>query len=125
MDLVANSTRYDTVLISGDSFLKSQAAKIMATLRQTDLKVVANSKDYLRQGALFGVVADFYTIGQRCGDILLRVQSGEDITQIPIGSIRTPELIINQDTATRLNIDIPTEMEQEVRFITPSNDDSS
>ncbi len=123
--LTINDGRFDTVLIPGDSYLKSQAAKVMAALRKTNLKTIANSVDYIREGALIGMVADFYTIGQSCGDTLLRVQSGKNIAQMPIGTIKFPDIMMNQDTIQRLNIKIPPEMEQKIHLIASETDGSS
>ncbi|WP_419905031.1 ABC transporter substrate-binding protein [Kiloniella sp.] len=123
--LSINARHFDTVLIPGDSYLKSQAAKAMAVLRKTNLKIIANNVDYIREGALIGLVADFYTIGQNCGDMLLSVQAGENIAQMPIGSILLPDIMMNQDTIHRLNVEIPAEIIQTIHFITSETDGSS
>jgi ABC-type uncharacterized transport system substrate-binding protein len=96
----------DAVYLPQDSFLVSQAKLIGAELKAAKVKSIASIKEYVDDGALMGVVPDYYDLGKAAAMIVHRHQGGEKLQNIPVQTANEPVLVINQSTSRALNVDI-------------------
>ena len=96
----------DAVYLPQDSFLVSQAKLIGAELKAAKVKSIASIKDYVDDGALMGVVPDYYDLGKAAAMIVHRHQGGEKLQNIPVQTANEPVLVINQSTSRALDVDI-------------------
>ena len=96
----------DAIYLPQDSFLVSQAKRIGAELKAAKVKSIASIKGYIDDGALMGVVPDYYDLGKAVAMIVHRHQRGEKLQNIPVQTANEPVLVINQSTSQALGIDI-------------------
>jgi ABC-type uncharacterized transport system substrate-binding protein len=97
----------DAVYLPSDSFLVSNAKLIGSQLRTAKVKSIGAIKSFIENGALMGVVIDYYQLGRAVAKIVDRHQKGEKLQNIPIGKVKEPYLLINKTTSDILNIKIP------------------
>ena len=105
--LIDQSLHVDVVYLPSDSFLASNAELIGSCLRTAKVKSIAATKRFVENGALMGVVTDYYSLGKTVASIVDRHQKGEKLQNIPIERVEKPYLIINKTTSDILNIRIP------------------
>jgi putative ABC transport system substrate-binding protein len=105
--LIDQSLHVDAVYLPSDSFLASNAELIGSCLRTAKVKSIAATKRFVENGALMGVVTDYYSLGKTVASIVDRNQKGEKLQNIPIERVERPYLIINKTTSDILNIRIP------------------
>jgi ABC-type uncharacterized transport system substrate-binding protein len=80
---------------------------IGAQLRLAKIKTIGAVKPFIDHGALLGVVAAYYDLGQMAAGIVDRHQKGRPLQQIPVGTVTHPRLVINKTTSQLLNITLP------------------
>jgi ABC-type uncharacterized transport system substrate-binding protein len=97
----------DAVYLPSDSFLVSNAELIGSRLKTAKIKSIGAIKRFIENGALMGVVVDYYQLGKTAAGILDRHQKGEKLQNIPIKRVEKPYLVINKTTSDILNINIP------------------
>ena len=97
----------DAVYLPSDSFLVSNAKLIGSQLRTAKVKSIGAIKSFIENGALMGVVIDYYQLGRAVAKIVDRHQKGEKLQNIPIEKVEEPYLVINKTTSNILNIKIP------------------
>ncbi|MFQ5804604.1 MAG: ABC transporter substrate-binding protein [Candidatus Methylomirabilales bacterium] len=104
--LIDKSVAVDAIYLPNDSFLLSRAKLIGRQLRAARVKSIAAVKSYIDNGALMGVVADYYKVGKAAARIVDRHQKGERLKYIPIYRDREPKLVINRATLKALNMKV-------------------
>jgi putative ABC transport system substrate-binding protein len=80
---------------------------IGSRLKTAKIKSIGAIKRFIENGALMGVVVDYYQLGKTAAGILDRHQKGEKLQNIPIKRVEKPYLVINKTTSDILNINIP------------------
>ena len=105
--VIDKSILVDAVYLPSDSFLVSNAELIGSQLRVAKVKSIGAIKSFIENGALMGVVIDYYQLGRTVARIVDRHQKGEKLQNIPIEKVEEPYLVINKTTSDILNINIP------------------
>ncbi len=100
----------DAVYLPQDSFLVSNAQLIGTELRAAKVKSIGSLKTYIDNGALMGVVPDYYESGKAVATIVDRHQKGNKLQNMPIVTQKNPTLVINKTTRQALNVEIPKDM---------------
>lgn len=67
----------------------------------------------VQRGALAGIVYDEYQIGKDVGKIVRRVLKGEPVRSIPISAPSTSKTMVNEETASKIGIVVPTDIKQQ------------
>jgi len=106
-NLTANPDQVDAVYLPLDSFVLTKAKEIGAALRSAGVKSIGALKVYMTNGALLGVVPDYYKLGKRVADIVHRHQGGEALANIPVAGVEESTLIVNRTTAGMLKVTLP------------------
>ncbi len=115
--LIDKSILVDAVYLPPDSFLVSNAELIGSQLRAAKVKSIGAIKGFIENGALMGVVFDYYQLGRTVAGIVDRHQKGEKLQNIPIEKVEEPYLIINKTTSDILNINIPEAILQKATIV--------
>ncbi len=105
--VIDKSILVDAVYLPSDSFLVSNAELIGSQLRTAKVKSIGAIRNFIENGALMGVVIDYYQLGRTAARIVDRHQKGEKLQNIPIERVEEPYLVINKTTSDILNINIP------------------
>ena len=109
-NLIDKSIVVDAVYLPSDSFLISKAKLIGTQLRVAKVKSIGSLKPFINNGALIGVVPDYYEMGRVAAKIVDRHQKGEKLQDIPVQQgyrIKEPTLMINKTTSDILDFKIP------------------
>ncbi len=108
--LIDKSVVVDAVYLPSDSFLISSAKLIGSQLRVAKIKSIGSIKAFIDNGALIGVVPDYYEMGRAVATIVDRHQKGEMLQDIPVHQgyrTKEPILMINKTTSDILDFNIP------------------
>ena len=105
--VIDKSILVDAVYLPSDSFLVSNAGLIGLQLRTAKVKSIGAIRRFIENGALMGVVIDYYQLGRAAARIVDRHQKGEKLQNIPVQRVEEPYLVINKTTSDILNINIP------------------
>jgi putative ABC transport system substrate-binding protein len=105
--LIDKSVVVDAVYLPEDSFIVSNAKLIGSRLNLARVKSFGSIRSYTENGALMGVVSDYYELGRAVALIVDRHQKGEQLQNIPVETTKDPKLVINKTTADLLQITIP------------------
>lgn len=101
------SDEIDAVFLPPDSFMVSNSRKIGSYLREINMKSIGSIKTFIENGALIGVVGDYYHLGVLAANIVNQHRAGEPLETIPVRSHVQTTLLINYATATSLGVEIP------------------
>ena len=108
--IIDKSIHVDAVYLPSDSFLISSAKLIGSQLRVAKVKSIGSIKAFIDNGALIGVVPDYYEMGRAVTTIVDRHQKGEMLQDIPVYQgyrTKEPILMINKTTSDILDFNIP------------------
>ncbi len=105
--LTDRSVVVDAVYLPLDSFLITQAGEIGAKLRAAKIPSIGAQKKFMGNGALLGVIPDYYALGQEVAMMVHRHRNGEALGDMRIGTVKEPILMINETTRQALDITIP------------------
>ncbi|MFN2126461.1 MAG: ABC transporter substrate binding protein, partial [Anaerolineales bacterium] len=89
-------------------------------IRTAKIKSIGSVKAFIDNGALIGVVPDYYEMGRAVATIVDRNQKGEMLQDIPVHQgyrTKKPILMINNTTSHILNFDIPEELLKEAIIV--------
>lgn len=107
LEIVNGSIKLDAVYLPLDSFIVSNASLIGKRLREAKVMSIGAQREYIDNGALMGIIPDYYSLGKLASKIVVRHQRGEKLSNIPIQTVQRPKFIINETTRKILNINIP------------------
>jgi putative ABC transport system substrate-binding protein len=97
----------DAVLLPSDSFLASNVKLVGSELRTAKVPSIATLEVFVENGALMGVVADYYTLGREAATIVHRHEGGQPLANMPVLTDPNPVLKVNGTTARALGVTIP------------------
>ncbi len=119
-ELIDKSVVVDAVYLPSDSFLISKAKLIGSQLRVAKVKSIGSIKTFIDNGALMGVVPDYYEMGKIVATIVDRHQKGEKLQDIPVQQgyrIKQPTLMINRTTSEIVNFSIPEALKEKAIIV--------
>ncbi|MDZ7743410.1 MAG: ABC transporter substrate-binding protein [Bacteroidota bacterium] len=92
----------EAIWIGGDTIATASADMIVDIARQHNVPVITNDPTDVEKGALFGLGADYYTVGLYTGDMAAEVLKGKSPAEFPIKNV-VPELLkLNEETLSWL-----------------------
>lgn len=105
-------TTTDTLMQSG-----GEQALIGVSLDKK-IPILSSNKTGIEQGSTFGVVADFYVLGEMSGEMAVRILKENILPERLQSKIQEPPLtLINRKSAELLGITIPTDKLQNVKYV--------
>lgn len=90
------------VWIGGDTVATASASMIIAVARQNGIPVFTNDPADVKLGALFGVGADYYTVGVYTADLAAAILQGKKPSEFRIENVIPEELRVNNDVLLSL-----------------------
>ena len=70
------------------------------------IPVIASNEACVSLGALGALIANHYYLGQDCAKMIAKILNKVPIKDIPVEFVKKPEIILNQDIAYHLDIEI-------------------
>lgn len=93
----------EAIWVGGDTVATSAITLLVSIGRQADIPVFTNDPSDTKKGALFGLGANYFTVGQLTADMAIDILRGKDPSSIRIENI-VPELLqINGEVMTSFN----------------------
>ncbi len=105
--LIDKSIVVDAVFMPFDTYIFTNDKLIGDKLRVAKVKSIGSIKRFIDNGALVGVVPNYYRVGKSAAKVVDRHQKGEKLQIIPVYLPEEPILVINKTTADVLKITIP------------------
>ncbi len=100
--------KVDAIYAACDTLIQSGGEEIIiAFCRRNAMPSFSCNKAGVQKGALVGNVADFYSLGKISGEKAAMILSGADPTWLQTESPRDDYIIVNLQTASRLNVPVP------------------
>jgi ABC-type uncharacterized transport system substrate-binding protein len=96
------SKQIDAVWIGGDNVAISALGSIINLAKQTGIPVFTNDPVDVDAGALFGLGADYFTVGQYTGDLCAEVLNGKSPADFSIENVVPEELSLNRELLASL-----------------------
>ena len=87
----------DAIWIGGDTVAIASIGLIINLASQAQIPVFTNDPRDVEKGALFGVGADYYTVGQYTGDIAAAILGGKQAAAFRIENVIPEQLRLNHD----------------------------
>ena len=97
----------DAIYLPLDSFLITRAEEIGDKLRAAKIPSIGAQKKFIENGALLGVIPDYYALGKEVAMMVHKHVNGEALETMPIQTVKEPILMINETTRKELDIEIP------------------
>jgi len=99
--------RADAIYVPTDNTIVTAFEAVVAVGRQTGTPVFSGDTDSVARGAVASVGFDYYAVGRRTGELVLRVLAGEDPGQIPVAFAEGSDLVVNPAAAGAMGVAIP------------------
>lgn len=97
----------DAVFMPIGKLLEDNFASIVYYTDERDLPLIASHAPNVVGGAIGGLVANHEALGFDCGQKAIEILGGKDAGTIPVGSVKNPDVLLNQYSADNLDIEIP------------------
>lgn len=101
------SERPDAILVSSDTFMLANAARLAELALDQRLPVFSSQRALAEAGILATYGADMNTIGRRSAAYVQRILHGARPSELPVEQPTKFELVINLQTAKALAITVP------------------
>lgn len=97
----------DAVFMPIGKLLEDNFASIVYYTDERDLPLIASHAPNVVGGAIGGLVANHEALGFDCGQKAIEILGDKDAGTIPVGSVKNPDVLLNQYAADNLDIEIP------------------
>ncbi len=94
--------KVEAIWIGGDNIVELAAPTVIELALQRGIPVFANAPVHAENGALLGLGADYYQVGERVGDLAADVLGGRELSSISVENVVPPLLYINTNILSRL-----------------------
>lgn len=101
----------DVVIFPSDSFVKSNADRIISTLNKHKIPSVVIIPEMARENsALLALGPDYYTLGTLAAGNAIEILKGEKPGKIPVRTVDRLKIVINSRTADKQGVIFPTQL---------------
>lgn len=107
LNLEKNQDGIDFVYIPLDSYLTTKSKDIGNCLKKIKIASLGTMKEHVDNGALLGLVPDYYNLGKKAAQVLDRNYRGEPLSQIEVQKEENPKIAINESTRKAIKVKIP------------------
>lgn len=109
--------KIDVLYVPTDNLIASSMALIVDKCNGKDIPVIGAERAHVEAGALATIGINYYDLGFQTGLMAAEVLEGKEPKDIPIATLEKTELVINEDSAKTLNIEIPEDLKEEAELI--------
>ncbi len=81
--------------IGGDNVVELTAGSVIKPAMEARIPVFANAPDHAKTGALLGLGANYYEVGQITGNLAVEIIKGRDPRSVPIDNVVPQKLAVN------------------------------
>lgn len=102
--LVGNA---QAMYVPTDNTIVSALESLIAVAEQNDLPLISGDTDSVERGALASVSFNYYDVGKKTAEIVLRVLEGENPGEIPVSYAEGTDLVVNRKAAEAMGVTLP------------------
>jgi ABC-type uncharacterized transport system substrate-binding protein len=92
----------EAIWIGGDTIATASSGLLISLARQAGIPVFTNDPADADSGALFGLGADYFTVGQYTADVAVAILRGKSPADFPIENVIPEQLKLNREVLTSL-----------------------
>lgn len=107
----------DVLYTPTDNLVASSASLIANKCIDNKIPFIASEEALVKQGALATEGIDYYKLGSQTGLLAVDIINGKKPQEIPVTTLEDTSLVINLDTAKKLNINIPNKLKEKSKLI--------
>lgn len=97
----------DAMYVPTDNTIVSALESLIAVAEENDLPLVSGDTDSVERGTLASVGFDYYELGKKTGEVVLRVLDGENPGEIPVSYAQGTDLVVNRKAAEAMGVELP------------------
>ncbi|MDW8800586.1 ABC transporter substrate-binding protein [Clostridium sp. A1-XYC3] len=109
--------KIDVLYTPTDNLIASSMALISSKCIENKIPIIGSEKAHVDAGALATEGIDYYKLGFQTGIIAADVLSGKKPQDISVQTLKETKLVINEDTANKLNITIPNNLKSRAELV--------
>ncbi len=109
--------KVDVLYTPADNLVASAMPLIVDRANSAKKAIIGAEKAHVEAGALATEGIDYHKLGKQTGEIALEVLRGKDISDFKVKRLEDTELIINKNSAEKLGVTIPSEVEEKAKVI--------
>lgn len=100
--------KVDAIYIPTDNTLASAMATVGKIAKEYKVPVIAGAQEMVEAGGLATVGIDYYKLGQQTAEMAIKIfEDKAKVAEMPVETQGSPQVIVNEDMAKALNINIP------------------
>lgn len=107
----------DVLYAPADNVVASSMPLISQKCMENKVPIIGAVKAEVESGALATEGIDYYKLGYQTGKMAVEVIKGKSPKEMPITTLKDTELVINMETAKKLNISIPVELQKSATIV--------
>lgn len=109
--------KIDVLYTPTDNLVVSAMPVVAAKCLEKQIPIIGSEKGQVENGALATEGIDYYKLGYQTGLVAVEVINGSNPKDMEIATLEDTQLVINEDTANALNIEISKEMKEAAEII--------
>jgi putative tryptophan/tyrosine transport system substrate-binding protein len=109
--------KIDVLYTPTDNVVASSISLIATKCNEKNIPIIAAEKGMVEGGALATEGIDYYKLGLQTGNMAVEILKGKTPQELPLSTLEDTELVINEDTAKKLNITIPEDLKSKATFV--------
>lgn len=108
--LNAKIKNIDFLFLPSDNLVASNMPIISKIAMNNKIGIIGVDEPMIKNGALACEGLDYYKLGHQTGLMAAEILEGKSIKDMPVSMLKETQLIINEDVAKKLGLNIPEEM---------------
>lgn len=109
--------KVEAIFIPNDNTAVSAIESIQVAAHQQGVPVFAADTGSIERGAVAGYVYDRFMLGEKAGEIAVRILKGESASHIPIAQEHLLKLAVNMKSAEKLGLKIPADLMSQAQIM--------
>ena len=116
--IIGNS---DAIYIPTDNVMASSMPLVASITNPAGMPVIVGEMGLVNNGGLASVAIDYTSLGKQTGEMAVEIIKGADIKSMPIQYMKNPQLVINEDVAAELGINVPEDIKANAKIVKTNN----
>lgn len=102
--------KVDAIYVPTDNTVVSARESVIQVTNSNKIPLIAGESSVVEAGGLATIGINYFNLGKQTGEMAIRILNGENPQDMPIESQKDFDIVINEETANLLGIEIPAEL---------------
>ena len=102
--------KVDAIYVPTDNTVVSARESVIQVTNSNKIPLIAGESSVIEAGGLATIGINYFNLGKQTGEMAIRILNGENPQDMPIESQKDFDIVINEETANLLGIEIPAEL---------------